>query len=321
MCFNLFKIAFLFVGSVIGAGFATGAEVILYFRNCNVWSVITAGVIIGLLAFAFSISYKIFDKFKFLKILNNITIYIASIITFIAMISGAEQIMRETFNIKYIGLISGLIIIWLSRNDIKSAKLLNFVVIPVILILIIIIASKSHIVRTEGIFSFKKSMLYASMNMVLSGYLMSEEGRKITAKQAFSMSIIVTVTITLLLLLVYYIAMQSPMSSMPIFEVSKGVQLIGVAGIIIYLAIISTLIGASSVVCKMTAGVTECKWIGILGLCVLSFTFYNAEFNQIVSKLYPLLGYMGLLLSGIVIKYMIYVIFRRILTHRRKVIN
>ena len=107
---RIFKLVFLFVGVVIGAGFATGSEIVLYFKNSGYISVVISGIIMGLLSIAFCYFGKLQSKYKIMKNLTKIVVFLSSIITYCIMISGTSELIYNQFGIKYFGIITGFVV-------------------------------------------------------------------------------------------------------------------------------------------------------------------------------------------------------------------
>jgi len=62
--FKCLQICFIYIGSIIGAGFATGREIMLYFGDNGILSGIAAGVAMGILCGLFLFSAKSFARLK-----------------------------------------------------------------------------------------------------------------------------------------------------------------------------------------------------------------------------------------------------------------
>ena len=56
------QVCFIYIGAIIGAGFATGREIMLYFGGSGMFSGIVAGVLMGALCGAFLLAAKSFKR-------------------------------------------------------------------------------------------------------------------------------------------------------------------------------------------------------------------------------------------------------------------
>ena len=102
-----FKISSLFIGTVIGAGFASGREVALYFGNLSPLVVATAGLFLG----GFAASFLVAGKFGLIwksKFYTAMVLF-GSVITIAAMLAASEDILYEMTSLRFLGLLSGIL--------------------------------------------------------------------------------------------------------------------------------------------------------------------------------------------------------------------
>lgn len=296
MCFNCFKVAFLFIGALVGAGFASGSEIIVFFGNSGIISPLIGGLIIGILSLLFAFCGKVLLKKNKVNVGFNYIIYLTTIITYIAMIAGAESLIRDCFNIRYVGLVSGIIVAIISNYNMKFTKNLNFIIVPVIIILMIIIAVKVDFLPFNGKVKMGSSLLYATMNILLGGILLVKECEKMSSKSIYLTCGIITVVTCVMLAIMYNIAMNKPDFAMPVFEVARGLGYSIIACFIIYFSIFSTLLGAGKLINDMTKTAISFKYGGTVFLVLLTIVCYNANFKFIVNTFYPITGYVGLII-------------------------
>ena len=166
---RIFKLVFLFVGVVIGAGFATGSEIVLYFKNSGYISVVISGIIMGLLSIAFCYFGKLQSKYKIMKNLTKIVVFLSSIITYCIMISGTSELIYNQFGIKYFGIITGFVVAIIMLYDIRIIKILNLIIVPLIVLIMLVILIIGGGELYSG-FDFSSSLKYAGMNMRLVLY-------------------------------------------------------------------------------------------------------------------------------------------------------
>lgn len=162
---NIIKIVFVIIGTLVGAGFASGKEIYSFFfiyGKLGIFSMIISSGIIGFIIYKVLIicnknkinTYSEFcdylgDKFcgdnKIIKNLLNNVVNIFLLITYFVMIAGFSSFMKQEFNAN--GFISSIIIIILCylvflKNVDGLIKLSNFV-IPVLIFFIIFISLKN----------------------------------------------------------------------------------------------------------------------------------------------------------------------------------
>lgn len=297
---NVFKLVFLFVGVVIGAGFATGSEIVLYFSETGVASVIFSAFLMGIMSIVFCYFGKVKKQSKIVYNLLKIVVFCSSLVTYCVMISGSNEIILLAFNWKYFGIATAVIVAILMLYDMKIIKLLNVIIVPCIVLIMVGILLKSGVVSTSG-FNAETSLKYTGMNMLLGGYFMAEEGERLTRKQIFACGGLVFLCMGVLMVICYYISLQGVGVSMPLFEVAKVQGLAAFAGVVIYLAIFTTLIGSGRAVADFIV-VYAPKKILIFALFLLlgvQFSFLN--FAGLVEFCYGMIGEIGMYLCVLVV--------------------
>ncbi|MEG1609055.1 MAG: hypothetical protein RR348_04230, partial [Clostridia bacterium] len=206
------------------------------------------------------------------------------------------------FGIKNFGLFLGIFVAILSVFDIKFAKNLNFVIIPIIMILIAILLChcKEDINGKNNILA---SLKYCCMNLLMGGYIVTEQGKCMSKKQIVATSCICATVFAFLMAGVYYVANQYPNTCMPTFAFSQSLNMEFIAGIIIVFAIFTTMLSCGNVVYKDIGFVIKNKIFTIAFLCVMTFISYKWNFAKAVDYLYPIISYVGIIYFVIISTY------------------
>lgn len=155
------KCAAVFIGTVIGAGFATGQEVLLYFGRSSIAVPIFSGILLGLFnAYFLAIGAKFNDRINEhtlqnkAKALYDVCMFICAYITFIAMFSGVETLFVKIFDIKYTSVAWVVAAGFIAANGLRFMKGLNSVAVPVILLLTVVIFVYSDKEKASGAYNF-----------------------------------------------------------------------------------------------------------------------------------------------------------------------
>jgi len=187
---NSIKILFVIIGTLVGAGFASGKEIYSFFFIYGTKGII--GIFISALIISLTIykvlkicyenkitKYEDFCKYIGSKLMSNI-VNIFLLITFFIMISGFSSFLKQEFNINSI--IGSLIIIIMCYftilKNINGLIKVSDYLIPILIIFLIIISSKNlniinnyNIIFNSEIFpksgGIIKSILYACYNCIL----------------------------------------------------------------------------------------------------------------------------------------------------------
>lgn len=289
-----FKIAFFFIGAMIGAGFSSGSELMVFFGESGIVGVLISAVFIGLLVFFFQYMSVVFNNYPRVKKVVDWLMVLSSIISFIAMTAGANEVIMDTFRVNNIGVVSALAVSVMCLFSMRFLKNVNAVVVPLIVVLMILIIVKTDSLPLPTGFNIFRSASYAAMNVLLGGYLLSTECAQKKTKDKIIITVIITVVVAAMMVIVYMISQEAKFSDMPVFEVARRYEMATISGIIIYLAIFSTLIGAGKVIFDNLSDFTKSKWVALISLIIISLIGRSVGFGFMVRTFYPITGYLSI---------------------------
>ena len=169
---------------------------------------------------------------------------------------------------------------------------LNAIIVPMIMALLFTLSAKSNFFFDWG-FRADRVLGYCGMNIMMGGYIIAEQEETFSLKQITFISVVTAVFFAVSIALVFNLSSDFRNFSMPIFEFSKLHDMKALSGLIIYLAIFSTLIGCSKLICQENS---EIKIPGAFSVAVLAaFTLIalQFDFSTLVSYCYPIIGYVG----------------------------
>lgn len=300
------KIAFLFIGAMIGAGFATGSELMVFFGEANVASVIVSALICGGFVYFFTSIGGIIKRYRYIKNIIDAVITLSSIVSVVTMVAAANEIIEMSYGIKYFGTVSGIIVAIISIFSMRITKNINALLMPLLFGLIFIIALKADYTVVPSKFMPLSALSYAAMNVLLGGYLIMHETEGKSKKSRLMITVIVTLITCLLMLIMYLLALPNKLNSMPLYEMSKMIGLCKVCGIIIYLAILSTLLGAAKVVQRNFKRIIKADIFSILFILTLVTIGSLVDFNYMVTTFYPISGQIGVALMALLMITYVY---------------
>ncbi len=277
---KIFKIVFVIIGTLIGAGFASGQEIYVFFYAYGVKGLV--GLAVSTLLMSFVI-YKVLmivktvqvENYKELldvitksgkskiKIIISYIINIFVLITFFIMIAGFGAYFEEQLKINHIigSSLLALICFFIFQKDIQGVVRVNELIVPFVIVFIILLGSLNigtamknfNSLEIAKIGEFKwliSSILYAGYNSILLipvlitlRSFLEKDKRK---KQVLKISIIMGV-ITLILGIIIFLTLinageKISQIELPIaYVVSKMANPLKVIyGIIIILSIFTT---------------------------------------------------------------------------------
>ncbi len=328
------NIVFVIIGALIGAGFASGQEIYVFFYRYQVYGImglifcsILSGIVIYK-AFLIMIENKeIKDYSHFLNIIlngnskvtkiTNIIINIALLETFYIMISGFGAYMEQEFEINK--MISAFILAFICfivfMTNIKGVTKINTIIVPLLIICIIIIGIYNMLnVEFENIGNnvtqkelngwvwIWQSIIYCSYNMILlipviinfKDYIKNK--RKIIVISVCCGITIFVLAISLYMLLVNVDVDFSFLEMPAVYAISKCLPTFrGVYGIVILLSIFTTAISTGI---SFLENILKNKryFPQIAGImCITSVIISNFGFSNLVNFSFPILGYLGLI--------------------------
>ena len=310
---KIFEITLLFLGSVIGAGFATGAEIITFFGDLRLPTWIIA-IVIGLTMFAIitlevllnypnknritplktnyatkpTLTTKIFD------VISLLTYFIL----FTAMTAGITSITNPFIAI--LSLIISAVIVLFGFHKLSR---LNLYIVLVIIVLIITTALphlNSSSPKVDYHFndvpnSIFWACLYAGLNCFMFPELIKavaiKNNKRTLIWAAITTAIVLSILVALILNTITY--EQTTTESIPLLAAAPNFITI----IIILLAILTSQYTALFVIMQRVLNLINIKKnrplpkiVGITCICSLAFAISFCGFNQIINFAYPLIG-------------------------------
>ena len=319
----------IIIGTMIGAGFASGKEVYIFFAQYKVSGLV--GAIISALMTAIIVymtikiakHYQIKSNNQFVeqisqnkavastvkKIIN--TFLLAS---FWIMCAGLCSFFKQEFNIPIIitAIISGTLIYLILMKNIEGIVKLNSVIVPIMIIAIIVIGIKNSscvdIVSQNktAIIPIIKAILYTSYNsIILIPIIVSISGNIKNEKSTKTISIISSTIILILLLLIYQMLISSKTdiskTEMPILTTLSSKVDITMYGISIITAIITSVISAGYGALENIKSKKAYK-ASVLAICMLEIPIAYIGFGNLVTVLYPVFGAIGILQIILIVK-------------------
>ena len=328
---NVLKVVFVIIGTLIGAGFASGQEVYLFFFSYGMKGLIgilISSIIIGVVIYS---TFNILNKYKIntykdflnilipkntkLKIIANFIINIFILITFFIMIAGFGAYFEQEIGINRLvgSLILAIITFIVFMTSIKGVVKVNELIVPILIGFIFIIGIISikniHILNLENYVirnnytNFALSdVLYSSYNSILLiPVLITLNNYVKNKKQIFYISFISAIVTILLSVIIFLLLVRvdvdiSKLEMPVVYVVSNMFKILRyIYGVIILGSIFTTAISLGVSFLQNTAknkkGYTQISII----MCITSVIISKFGFSNLVSLLYPIFGYLGLI--------------------------
>lgn len=316
----ILKCVFIIIGTLIGAGFASGQEILSFFNrygNNGLYGMIISGVVFGIIIFItlYIIDKKNINEYDELIFNNKILKFVFEIFLFICfciMVAGCGAFFEQQFKLPFLlgSTLCSMVCYGVFLSKYKGLETLNTILVPFIIIGIFIIGAGEYENGAIANISYKmprsytsswlvSSLLYASYNsIVLVPILLTFREYKLSRNQKVFISIISMILFLSIGILLYNI-LNIYYPDILAFELPnvKLASLLGkfqmtFYGVVVVTAIITTAVSSGYAFLEMRQRNYNIKAII---LCVTSVLFSKVGFSDLVNTAFPLFGYLGLL--------------------------
>ncbi|MBT2286565.1 hypothetical protein J7E78_23855 [Paenibacillus polymyxa] len=328
--FRVLQIAFTYIGTVVGAGFATGQEILQFFTQYGKWATITIGLSTMLFVWlgtkmmliahdTGSRSYEDLNKhlfgYKAGKWITWVTLLILIGVNSV-MLAGAGSVFVEHLGLHYqTGLIVTLIGTYLLLGrGIQAILQMNSIVVPMMLLLslLMITSTLNHpgasrfITLTTDSNPFQvwlSPLLYTSFNLVLAQAVLVPLGNQIHSRSVLKWGGVIGGIGVGFMLMAAHFAMSAQMPGIIQFEIPMGsiafqlgwaVQSVYVS--LIFMEIFSTFVAdIYGMTLQLRQHIRVNPRFITLTIMLLCYSLSQFGFSSLLSILYPIFGSMALI--------------------------
>ncbi|MDN5277084.1 MAG: hypothetical protein PWR01_1049 [Clostridiales bacterium] len=329
------RIAFAYVGTVIGAGFASGQEILQFFTmygKRSAFSILLAAFLfvwvgVRVLKMGFELRARSFrDTIKLvfgrLSPFVNVYLLLAIMMVAAAMLAGAGALFEEYIRIPfYTGVAITAVVVWVFvAFGLKGIFAINAWIIPVILIFNVFVFAYSlqmddYTYEVMPVFDVtvfdivKAGISYASFNIVLAVGVLTSAGSGVDDPRVLKMGGVLGGVILGAMLLMSNYSLMRYVPEIYEFEVPMlyivhrmGPFFCAAFAVVMWGAILTTLVAnVFSVACAVNdifkLPVHAALLMTIVACVALSFV----GFSRIVAFIYPLLGVIGFIVIAVMI--------------------
>jgi len=320
----MFNCILVIIGTIIGAGFASGKEIFTFFNIYGFFGFIgllISGIIIGFIiyrTYCIIIKYNIISYSHFVNVVMTKSNFVNSVIcnivniflliSFVIMVAGFSAYFSQEYNIANIfgATIIALLSFFTFLKNIDGIVKVNKYFIPFLIFIILLLGLKNlHCftsfeipTRSSSFNWIISSLLYASYNLIIiTPILISLKKYINTFKSAKLISVFSTIFIMLIALVLYFLlnyyfidikALELP----TIYIASQSGNLFKyICGFVILGAIFTTAISSGySFLCNLNIKNRKLYIFLAFSICLLSVLLSNIGFSTLLNLLYPILG-------------------------------
>lgn len=326
---NVLKIVLVIMGTLIGAGFASGREIYLFFGKfgkLGIIGILISGILTGIIIYIalkminkkdinnyndFLEKINIKNKYINMLIKNIITIFL--LISFYIMVAAFSAYINQNYEIPiYISSIIFAVLTYIIFiKNIQGMIKVNEILVPFLLILILYLGVKNipYLVETKNVLKnninekgfFLNSILYASYNSIMLIPVLVTMKKYINSKaQIKKISIISSALIIVLSLCIFGLLLRGKYYiqnvEMPLLNITMqfGKIYLYIYSFIIITSIFTTAISAGYSFLENVSKNKKQYKIILIFMSVTSVLVSNIGFSKLVEILYPLFGILGI---------------------------
>ncbi|QUI20943.1 hypothetical protein HZI73_00915 [Vallitalea pronyensis] len=339
---NAIKIASVYIGTVLGAGFASGQEMMKFFAYYGFKGMIgllLTGIMFALIGWAVleiiyhngSRNYKEFIHPIAGKISGKIldwTVVFFMFVCFCAMFAGSGALFQQRFHIPYqVGVLVMAVCCYITfLFDVKGVITVNSFLAPILLVGVLIVGLYMWFFRSTSVMSnmvqvflvvrdnwFSSAIIYVSYNIITAVVVLTTLYKLVTSKFTAKVgSLLAGLALGMIgiilgfVILVHYKDIQGieiPMLAI-VMRYAKVVQYIYI--IVLISAMFTTAVANGyGILSKLKINKTKggkVKLAVFIGVAVL---FSQIGFSNMVGKVYPIFGYIGVFEIILIMLYFI----------------
>lgn len=309
------------IGTIVGAGFASGKEIFVFFNVYGLWGFIglfVSFILMGLIiyrVFTIIIDYNVHSYSEFVDIIISKSVFthtlvcniinIFLLISFVVMVSGFSAYFSQQFNIPHIfgAIIIAVLSFFVFLKNIDGIAEISKIFVPFLIIIIFIMGFKNlnciyNLNLSKGEFNFMwflNALLYASYNLIillpmlinLRKYVLSHNQAKIIS--FVSIILLLIMAIILFAILNYYYSEIKALELPTVYILANcGILYKYACGLLVLGAIFTTAISSGY---GFLSNFNKKRFIPLsILMCIISILLSNIGFSKLLNLLYPILG-------------------------------
>lgn len=288
------KTAALFVGSVVGAGFATGQEILLFFGEGGTADLLIAALFMAFSAYLFlNLSDAPVLNDARIKVGADAVIALSSFAVYAAMIAASEEVLRSLTGRAGWSAALAIAVSCVAGKKNRGIAALNLIAVPLMIAVIAFVGVRFG-GRTEGSLHPLRAIGYGGMNLLFSAALMREEGRKLTRGERRIASLLIGAMLFPMLLFMRRTVALSPSPNMPFLAVASRAGLGTISSLSLLLAIVTTMASCGYLATDRLTVFTKDPLLSISSVTLLGILAATIGFAPLVLATYPIVSYLGI---------------------------
>ncbi|HCJ01427.1 MAG TPA: hypothetical protein DHV31_00890 [Clostridiales bacterium] len=313
------RVAALFVGSVVGAGFATGQEVQFFFGGGSVVNLLTASLFMALASYAFlDMGGKRIPCDKRLSLAADTVVTASSFAVYSAMIAAAEGVLFSLTGVAGFSSILAVLVMLFAGKNTAWLSSLNLIAVPLMAAVIVVVGVRVGGGQSGGALHPIRSLAYGGMNLLFSGALMMKEGATLTRSEKVIAAFFSGVLLFLMLLFMWRSVSMGPNTAMPFLSVASRGGLGTFASVALLLAILTTMASCGYLVSDRLSLLSSDRAFAAPLVTLAGILVSSIGFAPLVRTAYPIVSYLGLAVTFTVLFFALWSLLQKTaMKHRR----
>ena len=311
---------FLIVGTIVGAGFVSGREILSFFGlGLSPWLALVFAALVFLISALFlfigsktlaknvsEVNVRLAGRFH---VVADIFLLVNSFIVLAGMLAATDSVAASFFtavfggSVPYIASVSaGLLCAVVVCRGVKGLVSCNKFVVPVMAAALLFVCIYTAVTAAGGgssalrIPNFGAALVYVCMNMVLASTVVTTTGhmniRTILLSSGIAGGLFGVLTLALICALNRY---GDAATEMPVLEMAEAVHPALYYGMlaVIAVSIFTTMLAAMNGLTAWLCGIFGNKFFTALTVLTGGLILSNLGFSTVVTYLYPVIGVLG----------------------------
>ncbi len=308
------KLGSLCFASIIGAGFASGKEIWVYFARFGILAFPTI-VLVGIGFYYLSYTFLTFGHTHSITtitqqhksiwkkpLIGHILFVFCNILLLSAMFAGVDSLQAFIIHdpARIFSFCTALLGIFLGLFNFKNVMKINLILVPMLLIMIIVclgISTYQPIVTPHTSFPVS-ALIYLTTNIYLVSFIYCKLGTRFHPAIFRQSSIIAAILFTLFGCAITLILLLNPecvSTDMPLINIlgAHSTFLVKIGSIVVWLSILTSVINIIHTLSDHTRFIYKLFFACLITL--ISYILSSCGFTFIVSWFYPIIGVIGLI--------------------------
>lgn len=323
---EVISITLVIIGTLIGAGFASGQEIFSFFyiygKN-GIYGILIMSILIGIFIYkSLKIIYQkqVYNYNDFLNLfikntkIRNVILWIVNVlllVSFYIMVAGFGAYFEQEIGINRIigSIVLNLLCVIVFFSNIKGVLKASNLIVPFLIFFIFFIGIKNIVqIRTIDFYQMKNNwilsmLIYNSYNFILLMPVLISLKKQITKeKNIKKVSILVTIIILILSINIFFLLLNANIKEienqeMPIVYIISNYfnKYKKIYAFIVLASIFTTAISVGIGFLQNISKNSNSYPQFVLFMCITSLLMSNIGFSKLLNFIYPVFGYIGIL--------------------------